>query len=260
MYEAFGWEIPTYIHLSPVMKDAHRKLSKRDGDASFEDFYNKGFLKEAILNYVALLGWSPGGEQEFFTLDELVEVFSVEGINKSPAIFDINKLRWMNGEYIKRKAPEEFYELALPYIKKAVTREDMDFKKLCSLLQSRVEVLSEIPDIIAFLETLPDYEVELYVHKKMKTNLENSLESLERLYPVLEAVEDWKEETIHDAVFKLIESMGVKNGQVLWPLRVALSGKEASPGGGIELAYLLGKEESLRRVQIGIEKLSKASK
>lgn len=255
IYEAFGWEIPKYIHLSPIMKDAHRKLSKRDGDASFEDFYNKGYLKEAIINYVALLGWSPGDNREFFTLEELEQAFDISGLNKAPAIFDVNKLRWMNSEYIKRMDLDKFHELALPYYHSAGLPEGMDLRKVSELLKGRVEVLNEIPDMVDFLVSLPEYEADLYVHKKSKSTLESSYEYLLKALEVLEGINDWSEEVIKDALNSLIEELGVKNSLVFWPVRIATSGKLVTPGGAIEILYLLGKEESLSRMQAGIEKL-----
>ncbi|WP_026486207.1 glutamate--tRNA ligase [Caldanaerobius polysaccharolyticus] len=256
LYKAFGWEIPTYIHLPLIMKPHGGKLSKREGDASFEDFYNKGYLKEAIINYIALLGWSPGTDEEIFTLEELKQRFSIEGLSKSPAVFDINKLRWMNGEYIRSMSLEEFNELAMPYYKKAIKRQDIDYMKLSRLLQTRTEVLGEIPDNIDFIEELPDYDVNMYANKKMRTDLNNSLEYLKKAYEALQGVDKWDDEHIHEALFKLIAELGVKNGQVLWPVRTAVSGKQFTPGGAIELSSLLGKEETLRRIKIGIEKLS----
>lgn len=257
LYEAFGWEIPTYIHVSPVMKDAHKKLSKREGDASYEDFINKGYLKDAIINYIALLGWSPGGEQEIFTMDELIKAFNLEGISKSPAIFDIQKLNWLNGEYIRKLSPYEFHELALPYIQQAVKNATIDTHKISDLLHQRCEKLSDIPEQIDFFDTLPEYSPELYCHKKMKTNEENSLSSLQAVLPVLENLSDWTFDTIHTALFDLIAKLEVKNGIILWPLRVAVSGKSFTPGGGVELADILGKEETLNRIRKGIEILSK---
>ena len=257
LYEAFGWEIPTYIHVSPVMKDAHKKLSKREGDASYEDFINKGYLKDAIINYIALLGWSPGGEQEIFTMDELIKAFNLEGISKSPAIFDVQKLNWLNGEYIRKMSSEEFHEMALPYIRQAVKNEAVDTRKISDLLHQRCEKLSDIPEQIDFFDTLPEYSPELYCHKKMKTNEENSLESLKAVLPVLENLSDWNFDAIHTALFDLIAKLEVKNGIILWPLRVAVSGKAFTPGGGVELADILGKEETLRRIKKGIEILSK---
>lgn len=255
MYEAFGWEIPKYIHVSPVMKDSGKKLSKRDGDASYEDFIAKGYLKEAIVNYVALLGWSPGGEQEIFTMNELIKNFSISGISKSPAIFDEKKLSWLNGEYIRKMSEEEFEEAAMPYIKEAVKRTDVDFKAICALLHARVEKFTDIADQLTFIDALPEYSNDLYTHKKMKTNPENSLASLEAVLPVLEGIDDWTFDNIHNAVFALIEEMGVKNGIVLWPLRVALSGLPFTPGGGVDLAAIIGKDETVARVKKGIEQL-----
>jgi len=248
LYKAFDWPIPLYIHLPPVMKEAGKKLSKREGDASFEDFYSKGYLTEAIVNYIALLGWSPGTEQEFFTLDELKTVFSTEGLNKAPAIFDVNKLRWMNGEYIRKKTPEQFHELALPYYAKNISRRDIDLYALSRLLQPRVEILSDIPANVDFIDILPDYDISLFVNKKMKTDLVNSKIALEEANKALSALEIWNEQSIHDALFALIERLGVKNGQILWPIRIAVSGKQSTPGGAIELLTLLGKKESLSRL------------
>ena len=255
LYEAFGWEIPKYIHCSPVMKDAQKKLSKREGVESYEDFINKGYLKDAIINYIALLGWSPGTEQEIFTLDELVAAFDVSGISKSPAIFDVNKLNWMNAEYIRKLTIEEFTEKAMPYYKQAVKR-DVDYNLLSALLHDRTEKFSDIPENIDFIDTLCDYDTELYVNKKMKTNEEVSKDALEKILPVLEGLTDRTHDAIHDALFALIESLGVKNGVILFPLRVAVSGKKFTPGGGVEIAELLGKEETIARIKKGIEKLA----
>ncbi len=256
LYEAFGWEIPAYIHCAPVMKDAHNKLSKRNGDASYEDLIEKGYLKDAVLNYIALLGWAPKSEREIFTLEELIREFDISGISKSPAIFDTEKLAWLNGEYIKALPEETFMEMALPYIRQSVRRTDIDMRALAALLQGRVQVLGEIPEMVDFLDALPAYDIDLYTHKKMKTNPENSLESLKAVLPVLENLQDWTQEQIHTALFELIARLDVKNGLILWPLRTALSGKQFTPGGGVELAYLLGKEETLARIRQGIEKLS----
>lgn len=258
LYEAFGWEIPTYIHVSPVMHDAHKKLSKREGDASYEDFINKGYLKEAVLNYIALLGWSPGGEQEIFNLQEMIEAFDIKGISKSPAIFDPQKLDWLNGEYIRKLSPEAFYEKALPYLKQAISRTDVDLTKVAKLLHDRCEKLSDIPAQLDFIDALPDYEPALYCHKKMKTNEENSLTSLKEILPVLEGITDWSYDALHEALFALIEKLGVKNGLILWPLRVAVSGKAFTPGGGVELAEILGKDETIARIKHGIALLEQA--
>ena len=260
LYEAFGWEVPTYVHCSPVMRDAQHKMSKRNGDPSYEDLIHAGYLTEAVLNYVALLGWSPKGElaeQEFFTLPELVKAFDISGISKSPAVFDIEKLRWMNAEYMKKLTPEAFYEKAEPWLRKAVTDPSIDLRKVAALVQSRCEILSDLPERVDFLDKLPEYETELYVHKKSKTNLENSLETLNALVPVLEAQDDWSNEGLYARLVALAEERGVKNSVILWPLRVALSGKASTPGGATELASLLGKEESIARVRKGIELLSK---
>ncbi len=257
LYEAFGWEIPTYIHVSPVMKDAHKKLSKREGDASYEDFINKGYLKDAIINYIALLGWSPGGEQEIFTMDELIKAFNLSGISKSPAIFDIQKLNWLNGEYIRNLSLDEFHEMALPYLQNAIKNSKIDLKKVSALLHQRCEKLSDIPEQVDFLDTLPAYSSELYCHKKMKTNEDNSLESLNAILPVLEQLENWSFDSIHAALFDLIAKLEVKNGIILWPLRVAVSGKSFTPGGGVELADILGREETLSRIKAGIALLTK---
>lgn len=257
LYDAFGWEIPVYVHCPPIMKDAHTKLSKRNGDASFEDLLAKGYLTDAILNYVALLGWNPGTNQEIFTLDELIKEFNYMNINKSPAIFDTEKLNWMNGEYIKKLSEEEFHMAALQYYK-GIEGGGFDLIKISKMLHSRINVLNEIPNHIDFLEELPDYSIELYIHKKMKTTYENSLESLKSILPVLEDLIEWDNETLYNTMVAFVEKMGIKNGQLLWPVRTALSGKASSPGGASELAELLGKEESIKRIKIGIAKLQNA--
>ena len=258
LYEAFGWEVPTYIHCSPVMKNNTEKLSKRNGDASFEDLIAKGYLPEAVINFIALLGWSPKGEREIFTLDELVKEFDISGISRSPAIFDPVKLKAINGEYIRAKSLDEFKELALPYIRETCKREDIDLDVLCKVLQPRTELFTDIPEQVDFIDALPDYDNELYTHKKMKTNPETSLEALRAALPVLEAIDeaDWNTETIHEKLFELIAKLEVKNGWLLWPIRVAVSGKAFTPGGGIELCEVLGKADSISRIKKGIEKLS----
>ena len=258
LYEAFGWEVPVYIHVPPVMKNATEKLSKRNGDASFEDLAAKGYLDEAIVNYIALLGWAPKGENEIFTMDELIQEFDVSGISKSPAIFDTQKLKALNGAYIRKLSPEKFIEYAAPYIRETCKREDLDMKLMAELLQPRTELFTDIPEQIDFIDELPDYDIEMYTHKKMKTNSENSLEALKETLPVLEGVSDWTLDNIHNALFALIEKLELKNGRILWPLRVAVSGKQFTPGGGVELAEILGKDETLKRIEIGIEKLEKA--
>ena len=242
LYEAFGWEIPKYIHCAPVMRDATHKLSKRHGDASYEDLVQMGFLTPAILNYIALLGWSPKGDQEIFSLEELVKIFDISGITKSPAIFDMQKLRYINGEYIRKLSPEEFYEKALPWIRKTVKSETADLRELCTVLQTRCEALSDIPEQVDFIDALPDYDIELYTSKKMKTTPETAREALTAVLPILESLPEWNAEAIHAALFAEIEKLGVKNGWLLYPLRVAVSGKQFTPGGGIELAVVLGKD------------------
>ena len=258
LYEAFGWEIPTYVHCSPVMRDAQHKMSKRHGDPSYEDLIADGYLTKAVLNYVALLGWSPRGalaEQEFFTLPELVEAFDIGGISKSPAIFDIQKLKWMNAEYMKKLSPDEFYEKAEPWLQKAISNPAIDLKAVAALVQPRCEILSDLPERVDFLDKLPDYDTALYVHKKSKTTLENSLASLKAILPALEAQEDWSNDALYATLTALAEQMGVKNSIVLWPLRVAVSGKASTPGGATELCALLGKAESLARIRDGIARL-----
>ena len=255
LYEAFGWPIPVYVHCSPIMKNQTEKLSKRNGDASYQDLVAKGYLPEAIINYIALLGWSPKGENEIFSLQELTEAFDVSGISKSPAIFDTQKLRYINGEYLRAMTAEQFAQVATPVIKGAVKRDDIDFGLLCSVLQKRTEVLSDIPEQIDFLDAVPEYDVGLYVHKKMKTTAESSLEALEAALPVLEELDDYSAEGVHAAMGALVERLGVKNGWLLWPLRTALSGKAFTPGGGTDLAAILGKQETVSRVKAAIEKL-----
>ena len=255
LYEAFGWEVPVYIHCPPVMKDATHKLSKRNGDASYEDLIAKGYLKDAVLNYIALLGWSPKGEREIFTLPELVGEWDPAGISKSPAIFDGQKLRYINGEYIRALSPEQFYERALPWMRQTVKSVTADLRALAGVLQARCEVLSDIPEQVDFIDTVPEYDLALYTNKKMKTTPETSLAALRETLPVLEGLADFTAEAIHTALFERIAQLEVKNGWLLFPLRVAVSGKQFTPGGGIELCAILGKEESIRRVKAAIQKL-----
>lgn len=258
LYQAFGWEVPEYIHVEHIMRDATHKLSKRDGDAYFGDFTEKGYYIPAILNYIALLGWAPKGEQEIFTLDELVKEFDISGISKSPAIFDPVKMTAINAEWLRRISHEEFKELALPYIRKTCKREDIDLDVLVKTLQPRTELLSDIPEKVDFIDELREYDNELFFNKKMKTNAETALPALQAVLPVLENIseENWTEENIHAAVFAEIEKLGVKNGWVLLPMRAALSGKPMTPGGGIELAAILGKAETVSRIKIALDKLS----
>jgi len=255
LYQAFDWPIPEYVHCAPVMKDTSQKLSKRHGDASYQDLIEKGYLKEAILNYVALLGWSPGGEREIFSLSELAQIFKITGLSKSPAIFDNLKLNHINAEWIRSLAPERFHALALPWLRKTLKREDVNTRLLADLLHPRCEVLSDLPEKVDFFDALPDYDTELYVHKKMKTTKESSLEILRQLRPELEALAEWTQESIHGAIYGLIEKLQVKNGVALWPLRTALSGKDATPGGAADLALLLGKNDTLERIDDGIARL-----
>lgn len=238
------------------MKDKTHKLSKRNGDASFQDLLEKGYLPEAVINFIALLGWAPTGEQEIFTIDELAQAFEISGISKSPALFDPVKLKAINGEYIRKMTPEIFAEKAIPYIRQTVKSETADLQLLCHVLQPRTELFTEIPEQVDFIDALPDYDVELYRHKKMKTTPETAKAALEAVLPVLENVTDWNVDSIHAAVFTKIGEMGVKNGWMLWPLRTALSGKPFTPGGGIELCAILGKDATLERVKDGIHRLS----
>ncbi len=255
LYESFGWKVPVYVHVSTIIKPSGQKLSKRSGDPSFEDLVSMGYLVEAVVNFVALLGWSPGSTQELFSLKELEEVFDIKGVSKSPAVFDINKLNWMNGEYIRKLAPEEFHKIALPYLEKAITNKSIRLERLSALLQLRTEVLSTIPASVDFVEALPDYDIAMFEHKKMKTTRENSLENLKASLEVLEGISEWNNQTIYDSLMALVQRLEVKNSQILWPIRTAISGKDVTPGGATEIAEILGKEESLRRIRIGIEKL-----
>lgn len=256
LYKAFGWEVPKYIHVEHIMKDKQHKLSKRDGDASYQDLMEKGYLKEAVLNYIALLGWAPKGEEEIFTLEELINEFDINGLSKAPAIFDPMKLKAINAKYIKALSPEEFASYAIPYIKQTVKRSDVDLDRIASLLQARTEVFTDIPEQVDFIDALPEYSNELYTHKKMKTNEETALIALKEALPVLESISDWTEENLHDALFGLVEKLEVKNGYILWPVRVAVSGKAFTPGGAVELCAIIGREDSLSRIRKGIEQLS----
>jgi len=253
LYDAFGWTPPKYVHVSPVMRDAQRKLSKRDGDASYSDFIEKGVLKEALLNYIALLGWNAGNDQEKFTFEELVESFDIKGISKSPAIFDEVKLRWLNGEYLREMDIETFKKVSEPYIYKTIKRRDIDIDTLASVLQKRTELLSDIPSQIDFIDELTDYDPELFVHKKMKTDKENCLAALEAMVPVLENEESWGHAELYEKIVKFSEESGVNRKVALWSLRVALSGKETTPGGGTDIAAIIGKEDSISRIKKSIE-------
>ena len=258
LYQAFGWDVPTYIHCSPVMRDSHNKMSKRHGDPSYEDLLAMGFLSEAVVNYVALLGWSPKGEdseREFFTLDELSQVFDIAGISKSPAIFDLEKLKYFNANYLRAMESAAFLSAAEPYLRRAVKTPSIDLSLIAPLVQPRCDTFEDIAPQVDFFDELPDYSTELYVHKKMKTTLENSLEALQATLPVLEGLAEWTYDSIHDALIDLAQRLELKNGRIMWPVRTALSGKAVTPGGAVELCQILGKEETLRRMKIGMEKL-----
>jgi len=257
LYEAFGWDIPTYIHVPPVMKNHTEKLSKRNGDASFQDLIEKGYLPQAIVNYIALLGWAPPINQEIFTMDEIIKIFDIKGLSKSPAIFDVVKLTWINGEYIKKLDFNDFYKLALPKLKEAIKRNDVDLNKIAHYVQTRIGTINDINDMVSFVEKLPEYSSQLYIHKKMKTNEENSIESLKKALTALENLKQWDNESIYNTLLDIAKENGVKNGVILWPVRTALSGLPASFCGASELAELLGKEDTLNRIKKGIEILTK---
>ena len=255
LYQGFGWDIPCYVHCSPVMRDAHNKMSKRHGDPSYEDLIAQGYLTDAVINYVALLGWSPRGEQEIFSMDELKEVFEMSGISKSPAIFDIEKLKYFNSEYIRAMSPEAFARVAEPYIRQAVKNENYDAAAIAALLQQRTEILTDIPEKLDFFDRLPEYGTELFVHKKSKSDEDSSREVLDQILPIFESLERWDDEHILAAMTGLAERMEVKNAKVMWPVRIAAAGKAVTPGGAVEICRILGKEETLRRLHIAREKL-----
>ena len=257
LYESFGWPVPAYVHCSPVMRDAHNKMSKRHGDPSYEDLIAQGYLTDAVVNYVALLGWSPGGEREIYSLPELAEIFDIKGISKSPAIFDIEKLKYFNSEYIRAMSPEAFAKAAEPFIRQAVKNPALDAAAIAALLQQRTEVLTDIPEKLDFFDALPDYDTALYVHKKSKTDEAGSLETLGKMLPVFEAIEAWNDESILAAMTGMAEACGCKNAKIMWPVRIAVAGKAVTPGGAVEICRILGKDETLRRIRVGIEKLSK---
>ena len=255
IYEAFGWEIPVYVHCPLITNEEHQKLSKRSGHSSYEDLVDQGFLTEAIVNFVALLGWSPQENREIYSLPELVEAFDYHHISKSPAVFDIQKLRWMNGEYIKKMDPEAFYEKALPYMKE-VLKKDYNFHKIAGMVQTRIEVFPDIPALIDFFEEVPEYDSSMYCHKKMKTTEETALTVLKEVLPVLEAQEDYTNDPLFASLSEFVKEKGYKNGYVMWPLRTAVSGKQMTPAGATEIMEIIGKEETLKRVKAAIEKLS----
>ncbi|MDF2474188.1 MAG: glutamyl-tRNA synthetase [Anaerocolumna sp.] len=254
LYHAFGWEEPIYVHCPLITNEEHKKLSKRSGHSSFEDLLELGFVTEAIVNFIALLGWSSSSNQEIFSLEELVREFDYHHINKSPAVFDMAKLRWMNSEYIKKMENERYYELAIPYIKEVIHK-DMDLYKIADLVKSRIETFLDIKDMIDFFEELPDYDITMYTHKKMKTNEEISLEILKEQLPILETLEDYSVAGIEEAVMGYIQKKEIKNGMGLWPLRTAVSGKQSTPGGAYEIMNIIGKEESIHRINVAIAKL-----
>lgn len=256
LYDAFGWESPVYIHLPLITDENHKKLSKRSGHSSFEDLLEQGFLPEAVVNYIALLGWSPEDNREIFTLDELVKEFDYRRISKSPAVFDYTKLRWMNGEYIKAMEFDRFYEMAEPYLKAVITK-NLDLQKIAAMVKTRIEVFPDIAEHVDFFETLPEYDTAMYTHKKMKTNEESSLAVLTDVLPLLRAQEDFSNDALYTMLLSYVEEKGVKNGYVMWPIRTAVSGKQMTPGGATELMEVLGKEESIARIEQGIAKLRK---
>ena len=258
LYEAFGWEVPVYIHCPLITDEDHNKLSKRCGHSSYEDLIEQGFLTEAVVNFVALLGWSPSENKEIFTLDELVEAFDYTHMSKSPAVFDYTKLKWMNSEYIKAMDFDAFYEKAEPFLKDTLTR-DVDLKKIAAMVKTRIEVFPDIPGLVDFFENVLDYDIEMYTHKKMKTDAVSSLTVLKEILPVLEAVDDYSNDNLYQTLVNFSQEKGYKNGYVLWPVRTALSGKQMTPAGATEILEILGKEESLKRINQAIAKLEAES-
>ena len=254
LYEAFGWEVPVYVHCPLITDEEHHKLSKRCGHSSYEDLIDQGFLTEAVVNFVALLGWSPEGNEEIFSLEGLTKAFDYRHMSKSPAVFDYTKLKWMNGEYIKAMDFDAFYEKALPFLKQAITK-DMDLKKIAEMVKTRIEVFPDIPALIDFFEELPEYDISMYTHKKMKTNSENSLAALKDMLPKIEALEEFTIEAIEKMAMDYVAEKEIKNGQALWPLRPAVSGKQMTPAGAYEIMEILGKEESVNRIKEGIKML-----
>ncbi len=255
LYDAFGWEVPVYVHCPLITNEEHKKLSKRSGHSSYEDLIEQGFLSEAVVNYVALLGWSPEDNREIFSLEEMVKEFDYHRMSKSPAVFDMTKLRWMNGEYMKAMDFDRFYEMAEPYIRQVI-KKDLDLKKIAAMVKTRIEVFPDIAGHIDFFETLPEYDPAMYAHKKMKTTQENSLETLKDVLPILEAQEDYSNDALYERLSLYVAEKGVKTGFVMWPIRTALSGKQMTPAGATEIMEVLGKEESLARIRKGIALLS----
>ena len=256
LYAAFGWDVPVYVHCPLITDENHKKLSKRCGHSSYEDLIDQGFVTEAVVNYVALLGWCPEDNREIFSLPELVKAFDYHHISKSPAVFDIGKLKWMNGEYIKAMDFDKFYERALPYLQETIHR-DVDLKKIAEMVKTRIEVFPDIPALVDFFEAVPEYDADMYCHKKMKTTRESSLEVLKEILPKLEAQEDYSNDALYQLLVDFVAEKGCKNGYVMWPVRTAVSGKQMTPAGATEIMEVLGKEESIARIQAAIEKLSK---
>lgn len=257
LYEAFGWDVPVYVHCPLITDEEHHKLSKRCGHSSYEDLIEQGFVSEAVVNFVALLGWSPTDNKEIMSLDELIKAFDYHHMSKSPAVFDYGKLKWMNGEYIKAMDFDKFYERALPYIKQAI-KKDLDLKKIAAMVKTRIEVFPDIPALIDFFEELPEYDIAMYTHKKMKTNTETSLQVLEEILPILEALDDYTNDSIYATISAFTADKGYKNGYVLWPIRTAVSGKQMTPAGATEIMEIIGKDESIARIKKGIELLKNA--
>ena len=256
LYDAFGWKVPVYVHCPTITNEEHKKLSKRSGHSSYQDLIDQGFVSEAVVNFVALLGWSPENNQEIFSLDELVKEFNYKNISKSPAVFDMVKLKWMNGEYIKAMDFDKFYERALPYLKEAIHK-DLDLKKIASQVKTRIEVFPEIKELIDFYEEVPEYDTQMYCHKKMKTTEETSLNLLKEVLPLLEAQNDYSNDALFEALVAFGKEHGYKTGYIMWPIRTALSGKQTTPAGATEILEILGKEESIKRIHAAIEKLEK---
>ncbi len=256
LYAAFGWDVPVYVHCPLITNEEHKKLSKRCGHSSYEDLIEQGFVTEAVVNYVALLGWCPSDNREIFSLEELVEAFDYHHMNKSPAVFDMGKLRWMNGEYIKAMDFDKFYERALPYLKEAIHK-DLDLKKIASQVKTRIEVFPEIKELIDFYEEVPEYDTQMYCHKKIKTTEETSLNLLKEVLPLLEAQDDYSNDALFEALVAFGKEHGYKTGYIMWPIRTALSGKQTTPAGATEILEILGKEESIKRIHAAIEKLEK---
>jgi glutamyl-tRNA synthetase len=255
LYEAFGWEVPIYVHCPLITNEEHKKLSKRSGHSSYEDLIEQGFLTEAVINFVALLGWSPEDNTEIFSLQELIEKFNYHHMSKAPAVFDVVKLKWMNGEYMKAMDFDKFYAMAEPFLKKAIAK-DYDLKKIAEMVKTRIEVFPDIIDLVDFFEAVPEYDIEMYTHKKMKTNAETSLEVLKDLLPIFEAQEDYSNDALYATLLKYVEEKGCKNGYAMWPVRTAVSGKQMTPAGATEIMEVIGKEESVKRMKAAIEKLS----